>query len=81
MEGPTIRFPVTCPKCGEEHVDEYPIAEVAAALLSHGPLRLFASCHKYSWNATRTEVDQIREYLGTATLGAMQTAGRLPVIR
>jgi len=64
MNEPTIRFPATCPQCGMEYLGEYPIAEVAAALLRGGRLRLYASCHEYHWSASEREMEQIREYLG-----------------
>ena len=34
MREPTIQFPVTCPLCGNEALAEYPVAEVADALLA-----------------------------------------------
>jgi hypothetical protein len=64
MNEQTIRFPATCPQCGMETLDEYPIAEVAAALIGGGKLRLYASCHEYHWSASEREMEQIREYLG-----------------
>ena len=74
MNDPTVRFPVICPKCGKEQLDEFPIAEVAAALLSGGNLRLLAACHHYTWIATPTELRQIREYLGA--IGAFEIGFR-----
>jgi hypothetical protein len=80
---PTVRFPVTCPKCGAEQIEESPVAEVAAALLSDGKLRFLASCHTYTWNASPAELEQIREYLdavrvkaGEPTLGTVSGPGR-----
>jgi hypothetical protein len=64
MNEPTIRFPVSCPTCGREELGEYPVAEVAAALLAPtSTLRLYARCHAYHWIARRAELAQIREYL------------------
>jgi hypothetical protein len=72
MNEPIVRFPITCPKCGKEQLDEYPVAEVAAALLSGGKLRLLAACHRYTWNANPTELEQIREYLGVTNVDAKE---------
>jgi hypothetical protein len=64
MNEPTIQFPVRCPKCGREELGEYPVAEVAAALLAPtSTLRLYAHCHEYHWTAGPAELAQIREYL------------------
>ena len=64
MNEPTIQFPVSCPKCGREELGEYPVAEVAAALLDPtGSLRLYARCHEYHWTARPAELAQIRKHL------------------
>jgi len=64
MNEPTIQFPVNCPKCGGEELGEFPVAEVAAALLAPTTtLRLYARCHEYHWTAHPAELAQIREYL------------------
>jgi len=74
MEEPVMRFPVTCPKCGTEALGEYPVAEVAVALMtSSNDLRLYAPCHNYHWIATPIESHQIREYLGAPWLDARVT--------
>jgi hypothetical protein len=73
MKEPTIRFPVTCPRCGSESLTELPIADVANALLVRGHiLQLFVSCHEYSWAASQLELQQIREYLGAPWLDAQR---------
>lgn len=65
MDEPTIRFPIECPKCGNESLGEYAVARVASALLTAGdPLILSAPCHETSWAATDRELEQIRGYLG-----------------
>jgi hypothetical protein len=62
MNEPTIQFPVNCPQCGREELGEFPVAEVAAALLApSSTLRLYSRCHE--WTARPTELAQIREYL------------------
>jgi hypothetical protein len=65
MREPTIQFPVTCPVCGNEALGEYPVAEVADALLARaGDLQLRSRCHNQRWTADAEELAQIREYLG-----------------
>jgi hypothetical protein len=65
MREPMIQFPVTCPLCGNEALGEYPVAEVAGALLARtGTLRLHSRCHSHDWTAAEHELDQIRAYLG-----------------
>ena len=63
MSEATIRFPVTCPKCGNESLGEYALADVAAALNASRPLRLSSPCHPQGWQAAPNEIEQIREYL------------------
>jgi hypothetical protein len=70
MTEPTIRFPVTCPQCGNETLGEYALVEVAAALVSSKPLRLRAPCHNLGWEAKPAEIEQIREYLAAIDWGA-----------
>ena len=65
MTQPTIRFPVTCPQCGEEALGEYALADVAAALIQTRALSLFSPCHHIHWHANDSEIEQIREYLAT----------------
>jgi hypothetical protein len=68
MREPTIQFPVTCPLCGNEALGEYPVAEVADALLAGThTLHLRSRCHNHGWPASGQELDQIREYLGAWT--------------
>jgi hypothetical protein len=76
---PTVRFPVTCPQCGKEQLDDFPVAEVAAALLSGGGLMLIAACHQYAWSATSTELEQIREYLGATNMGTAELSSGMPL--
>ena len=64
MNEPTIQFPVTCPKCGAEAIADYPVADVADALLSRSTvLQLYAPCHDCHWPASQAEMQQIREYM------------------
>jgi hypothetical protein len=65
MNEPTIRFPIVCPLCGTEAMTEYPIADVANALLSRSTeLKLHAPCHDYYWTASQAELQQVRQYMG-----------------
>jgi hypothetical protein len=59
----TIRFPVTCPKCGRERLTEFPVSVVTEALLWGADICLVATCHDVIWDATEIELEQIREYL------------------
>ena len=65
MNEPTIRFPVICPLCDAEAITEYPVADVASALLTRSTgFELYARCHDYHWTASQGELQQIREYMG-----------------
>jgi hypothetical protein len=65
MNEPTIQFPVTCPECGKEALNRRPVAKVAGAILSRtDQLELYAPCHGRRWVASKSELEQIREYLG-----------------
>jgi hypothetical protein len=69
MDEPLMRFPVTCPECGAEALGEFPVAEVAVALMTkRKDLRLYAPCHGHRWSASPEELHQIREYLGAPWL-------------
>lgn len=70
MERPTIRFPVTCPKCGAERLTEFPADEVADALLRRTNICLVATCHDMIWDASEVELEQIGEYLGATWMDA-----------
>jgi hypothetical protein len=79
MNEPTIQFPVSCPKCGGEWLGEYPLEEVAAALLSpSSTLRLYARCHEYHWNARPAELAQIREYFSAWVTGQTNSIAAHP---
>jgi hypothetical protein len=65
MDEPTVKFPVTCPLCGTEELGEYPVPDIADALIFRtGALQLHSRCHNHSWSASKPELQQIREYLG-----------------
>jgi hypothetical protein len=68
MREPTVRFPVACPKCGTERLTEFPVNVVADALLRGEDICLVATCHDVIWDASELELEQIREYLGAASM-------------
>jgi hypothetical protein len=70
---PTIRFPVTCPKCGNDALTVFPVALIATALIEGTNIRLYASCHNQWWDASKVELEQIREYLGAPWIDAQRT--------
>lgn len=65
---PEIRFPVNCPLCARASPTEMPVGLIAEALIAGSTIRLHASCHDVYWDASESEVEQIREYLGAAAL-------------
>jgi hypothetical protein len=67
MQELIIRFPVTCPKCGEERLTDLPLQEVADALIRDEAICLVATCHEVIWDASDVEREQIREYLAALT--------------
>jgi hypothetical protein len=72
MNEPMIRFPVVCPKCGNERLTEFPVSLVADALLRKTGIFLVAACHDTTWQASSLEIEQIREYLGSVWLNAQR---------
>jgi hypothetical protein len=70
MKEPMVKFPVVCPKCGNEHLTEVPIAVVADALIKNECVYLRAVCHDAAWNASPTEIEQSRQYMGAPWIDA-----------
>jgi hypothetical protein len=64
MKDATVRFPVTCPRCGTERLTELDADVVTVALVRGSDIWLKANCHDEIWDASELEVEQIREYLG-----------------
>lgn len=77
MPESTVRFPVTCPECGNERLTEFPVDVVVDALRRGTNICLLATCHDVIWDATDIEVEQIREHLGAIWLDAQTGAGTL----
>ena len=58
-----IRFPVTCPVCGEESLTACRAETIIDSLDARSTLALTSVCHGATWLASPTEEEQIREYL------------------
>jgi len=63
MPASVIRFPVTCPECGEEQLCAMPTTAVEAQLVTGERIRFYALCHHSGWDASPSEVEQLRGYL------------------
>jgi hypothetical protein len=48
----------------------FPVLVIASALSALTNIRLHASCHDQWWDASKTELEQIREYLGALWVDA-----------
>jgi C4-dicarboxylate-specific signal transduction histidine kinase len=57
-----VRFPVRCPICSSELLTEMAGTDITSALINNRRIRLYASCHDVSWDASEVEVRQLREY-------------------
>ncbi len=66
MNEPEIRFPVSCPLCTRELLTRMPVAVIARALSIGATIRLRATCHDIDWEASASEVEQIRQYFDAA---------------
>jgi two-component system, LuxR family, sensor kinase FixL len=64
----TLRFPATCPVCGNEVLAAFRIADVIGALVNGRKIRLYAICHDATWDATDVEVRRLRQYADLAWL-------------
>jgi hypothetical protein len=64
MKRPIVRFPVICPRCGEESLTEVSIALAAEALMRNEGAQLKAACHNLYWTASPAEMQQLRKYMG-----------------
>jgi hypothetical protein len=62
MTEPEIQFPVKCPICSEEVLTGFRLSVVAHAL-DTGDIRLYSNCHLVSWDASESEIRQIRDFL------------------
>ena len=71
----TIRFPVTCIKCGQESLSAFRVSAAAINLINLNKLILEAKCCGVAWEASPTELEQIREYWGAVCLNDQLSAG------
>jgi hypothetical protein len=72
----TVRLPVVCPRCSQEHLSEFPLALVSAALVNGEALQLRAECHQVSWDASETEREQIRKYCLSVSMDQQRAYSR-----
>lgn len=63
MREPEVLVPVTCPQCGAESMTRLGVSWVADALIAGKALRLTTKCHSADWEASESEIEQIREYM------------------
>ena len=70
-----ILFPVQCPICAREALTGFRISVVADALRT-GEIRLYATCHVASWEASEKEIFLLHEYLEAGWSEDMQEACR-----
>ena len=70
MEESLIRFPITCPRCGNESLTEFRAVVVTIAVVGWHSMRLYSRCHHVFWNASDIVLDQIGAHLGASWIGA-----------
>jgi hypothetical protein len=70
MELSFIRFPITCPRCGNESLTEFRAVVATIAVAEWHSMRLYSPCHEVFWDASDRELEQIGEYLGVSWIGA-----------
>lgn len=70
-----IHFPVTCPVCSKQSLSAFRLSVIADALQT-GQIRLYASCHVAGWDASRSELEKIREYLDVESSADLQQVCR-----
>jgi hypothetical protein len=73
MTEPEVLFPVKCPVCRREALTGFRISVIADALAT-GEIRLYANCHVASWDASKAELGEIRDYLDTVWGADLQEA-------
>ncbi len=72
MEENDVLIPVRCPECGVVALTAFPTVVAATALTSWLQMRLHSNCHNRSWDASATEIDSMRRYLGEAWLESVK---------
>jgi len=63
MKKPIVRFPVFCPRCGEESLTEVSVDLAAEGLMRNEGIQLKSACHNLFWTASSTEMQQLRGYM------------------
>jgi hypothetical protein len=85
METAVIRFPVSCPCCGQESLAVSSFDSILDTLATEGRLKLSSDCahHRAVWVANEIERDQIREYAAAMQLSrnGRRQAGRFRFYR
>ena len=79
MREPEVLVPVTCPQCGTESVTRLGVSWVADALIAGTALRLAAKCHPVDWEASESEIEQIREYLMASCIDLHGASAAAPI--
>jgi hypothetical protein len=72
MDESNVLLPTRCPQCGAISFGAYPALVVVTALLSWNQMRLYSSCHDVAWDASPSELQSIREYVGDKWLEQQQ---------
>lgn len=57
---PRINFPATCPECGQQVVMNFKPAYIEQCLSAGEQIKMYASCHDKTWDASASEVQQLR---------------------
>jgi 5-methylcytosine-specific restriction endonuclease McrA len=59
-----VHIPIRCTVCGKTKLVEFPTLVVVTALTRWNHMRLHSDCHHSAWDAGRSELTDIRNYLG-----------------
>lgn len=70
-----VLVPVKCPVCSQQSPTGFRMSVVADAIRT-GEFRLYATCHVMSWEASRTELEEIYECLDAGWSADIQEACR-----
>jgi len=68
MSEPVVHIPVQCPACGKKSLAHFPVMVIVTALTHQDHLRLYSACHDISWDASKSEIQVIQQFLGTEWL-------------
>jgi hypothetical protein len=74
MKKPIVRFPVLCPRCGEESLTEVSVDLAAEGLMRNEGIQLKSACHNLFWTASSTEMQQLREYMSAGLFDEQRTS-------